>query len=145
MLDLDFAEASQHAEFRQQRLALVGHLILRAPPGVHAAQIGVIDLHRACQPMALIALPHGLHWLVLEQPAGVVVDAQLVPPFQGPDTVLGLGQQLDGEEPGREGQLGGVEEGAGQRGELALAAVALEGGAMSGKVAELARAAAGAA
>ena len=105
-------------------------------------QTGVIDLHRACQPVAPIALPHGLHELVLKPPGGVVVDAQLAPQFQGRDAVLGLREQVDGEKPSGEGQLGGLEQGAGQQGEPALAAVPMEGGAASGETAGLVRTAA---
>ena len=52
---------------------------------------------------------------------------------------------MDGEELGREGQLGELEKSAGQQCELALVAAALERGATGGEVAELVRAVAGAA
>ena len=116
------------------------------PPALSArvltAQIGVVDLHRACQPVTQIALPLGLHELVLDPPGSVAVDAQLAPQCRGRDAVLGLRDQVDGGQPSGEGQLGGLEQGPGQQGELALAAVALEGGAASGEAAELALAAA---
>ncbi len=59
----------------------------------------------------LLALPHGLHELVLEQPGGVVVDAKLAPQFQGRDAALGLGEEVDVEEPSGQRQLGGLEDG----------------------------------
>ena len=125
-------------------LAVIGRT--GTPPAlsdrVLTAQIGVIDLHRACQPVTQIALPHGLHELVLDPPGSVAVDAQLAPQWRGRDAVLGLREQVDGGQPSGEGQLGGLEQGAGQQGELALAADALEGGAASGEAAELVRAAA---
>ena len=154
--DLGRAEAVDHAQLHHHRLAIRGdlhgcqqrRLVRRAPPalatGVLAAQIGVVQLHGALQPVALITLPHGLHELVLEQPGGVVVDAQLAPQLQGRDAALGLGEEVDGKEPNAQRQLGGLEDGAGEQGELALAVVALEGGPAGGEAAEAGAAAAGA-
>ena len=144
-------EAPKHPQLQLHRLTLVGHLhghqrgclILRAP-AVLAAQIGLIDLHRACQPTALIALPHGVFELVLKQPGGAF-DAQLAPLLQGRDAVLGLRQHVDGEGLGGERQLGGLAEGVGHQREPTLAAVALEGGAAGGEAVELVRVAAEAA
>ena len=63
---------------------------------------------------------------MLEQPGGVVVDVQLASQLRRRNAVLGLRQQIDGEEPGGERELGGLEDVAGHQGDLAFAAVALE-------------------
>ena len=84
----------------------------RLPPGF-SPQVGVVHLQHACQPIVLVALPQGLHQLLLEQLGVVVVDAQLAPQLQGRDPVLGLVEEAHGEEPSGEGQLSGLEGGAG--------------------------------
>ena len=68
----------------------------------------------------LVALPQSLHQLVLEQLGVVVVDAQLAPQIQGRDPVLGLVGEAHGEEPSGEGQLSGLEEGAGGQAEQTI-------------------------
>lgn len=57
-----------------------------------------------------------LPWLaaaVLGQPRGYVVHAQVTHEFQSGDIVLGMGHQVNGEEPTGQWPSGGVENGAG--------------------------------
>ncbi len=70
------------------------------------APVGIVQLNDASQRLGIIALDHGLHQLVpwglplvvLDQPGGVGVDAQLPAQAQGRDAVLVLGQQVDRQE-----------------------------------------------
>lgn len=100
------------------RLALGGrlyrgderHLVLRSPPGLTAralaAQVGVIDLHPAVELASVFTNAHDLHKLVLDEPGGLVANAQVAHEFEGGDFVLGLGQQVHGREPARKSQIG---------------------------------------
>ena len=70
---------------RQRDRGDEGHFVLRAAPGDAAgqftAQVGIVHLYVAAQRVQGIALAHGLHQLLLDQPGGGVADAQL--PLQG--------------------------------------------------------------
>ena len=101
-----------------------------------AAPVGIVQLNDASQRLGIIALDHGLHQFVLDQPGGVGVDAQLPVQAQGRDAVLVpwglplvvLGQQVDRQEPDAQRHVGvGARElGAGGQRGLMLAAIALE-------------------
>ena len=56
-----------------------------------------------------------MHQLVLQRPGRVVADSQLTPQGHRRETVLRLGQQIHGEKPSRQRQLGVREDGANQR------------------------------
>ena len=58
------------------------------------------------QQVARIALAHGLHQFVLEQPGGFAGHAKLAFERQGADGVLVLGEQVHGQEPQPQGQVG---------------------------------------
>ena len=75
-----------------------------------AAQIGVIHLHPTAQRLGPIALHHHLHEFVFDRPGGVVGHAKSSHQFHGRDTVLGLGEVVDGAKPDGQRQLGGVED-----------------------------------
>ena len=72
-----------------------------------------------------------------EQLGGVVVDRLACPPAPAPRCRAGLAEEVEGEESGRDRQLDGLEDGSGGQGELALAAVALEGGVTGGETSEI--------
>ena len=109
---------------------------------VLTAPVGIVQMDDASQRLGVIALDHGMHQLVpgglplvvLDQPGGVGVDAQLPAQAQGRDAVLVpwglplvvLGQQVDRQEPDAQRQVGAREQGAGGQRGLMLAAVALE-------------------
>lgn len=106
-----------------------GHLVLRAAAGLAAAalpaEIGVVDLDAAGELPLGLGQRHGLQQLVLDEPGGAVAHAQLAGQLQRRDVVLGLRQQLHGQEPARQRQLGGLEDGAAGDAALVLAAGAL--------------------
>ena len=90
-----------------------------------ATEIGVVELDPPAERVLAVALHHHLHQLVSDAPRGVVGDAQMAVQLHRRDPFLVLGHEVDGLEPHREGQLGGVKDGAcGNRG-LAVAAIAL--------------------
>ena len=90
------------------------HLVLRAAPdlaaGAFPAQVGVVDLHPPVELAALLAQAHDLHELVLDQPGGLVTNAQVTLELQRGDVVLGLREQVHGQEPARQGQFGGLKD-----------------------------------
>ena len=69
---------------------------------------------------------HRPHQLVPHQPGHGLPHAEPPRQLDRADPALGLGQLVDGRQPGRERQLGVLEHGAGGERELLLAAVALE-------------------
>lgn len=90
-----------------------------------SAPIGIVELDEPAQGLGVVTFLHGLQQLVFQSPGRVVANAELALEFQCRHAALGLGQQIDGEKPGRQRQLGVGEEGAaGHRG-LAMAVVAL--------------------
>ena len=75
--------------------------------------------------MGAVSLHHHLHQLVAHAPCGVVRDAELAVQLHRRCTFFVLGHEVDALEPHRQGQLGGLEDGAGGNGGLAVAAIAL--------------------
>jgi hypothetical protein len=70
------------------------------------APVGIVELHPTGEWPGAVAFQHRLHELVLHQPGAVLRDAQLAGPLQGGEAALGLGDQVHGEEPDVERQLG---------------------------------------
>ena len=105
-------------------------LVLRAPanlaPRALSPEIGVVDLHPALELAGVLAFAHDLHELVLHEPGGLVANAQVAHEFERGDVVLGLGQQVYGQEPARQRQLGRLEDGATDDAALVPAAGALK-------------------
>lgn len=91
-----------------------------------AAPVRIVELDDAAESSWAVSLGHRLHQLVLEQPGGVVGDAQLAPQRQGGDAVLVLRQQVHRQEPGPQRQLGLGEQCAAGRRDLMLAPIALQ-------------------
>src|SRR5688572_17067001 len=139
LLDLLLAEALDHRELEPARLAFGrgldrgddGRLARRAPAALAAralaAEVSVVDLHPAFELGLLgLALDHGPHQLVLHQPGGGLPDPEPSGELDRADPALALGQVVDGREPSRQRQLGGLEHRAGGQPDLLLATVALE-------------------
>ena len=106
-----------------------GHLVLRSSTGFAACplstQVGIINAHVARQRLRGFALTHGFHQLVVQQPGGLPGDANLAAQSQRGNLHLGLGHQIDGQEPLGQRQPGVLHQPArGQRG-LPAAAAAL--------------------
>ena len=124
-----------------------GDLVLGAAPDLAAAalpaQIGVVDLDPPVEDTGILAQAHDFHEFVLHQPGALVAHAQVALEFEGRDVVLRLGEQVHGEKPARERQLGRLEDGAAQRaalipagGALPVAAPAAKEGAVLGRAAD---------
>ena len=135
--DFGETEALDDGELHAQRVSLLvgldggdkGRLAGRATtafaPTSLATEIGVIELDPPAERVLAVALHHHLHQLVSDAPRRVVGDAQMAVQLHRRDPFLVLGHEVDGLKPHRQGQLGGVEDGAcGNRG-LAVAAIAL--------------------
>ncbi len=105
------------------------HLVLRtAPalaPGVLPAEVGIVDLHPAVELAGVFSHAHDLHALVLHQPGGLVADAQVALEFESGNVVLCLGEQMHGQEPAGEPELGRLEDRAADGTALVAAGPAL--------------------
>ena len=86
---------------------------------------GIIDLDLAAQGLAVVALAHGLHQLVLDQPGRVVGDPKVTRQGHRREAALALGQQKYGQKPRRQWQLGVREHRIGGQGGLMMASMAL--------------------
>src|SRR5450755_1871931 len=71
--------------------AMNGTLFSEPRPVLPPERLGVVDLHPAVELTAVLALAHDLHELVLDQPGGLVANAQVAHEFERCDLVLGLG------------------------------------------------------
>jgi hypothetical protein len=106
------------------------HLVLGAAPGLAtsalAREVGVIQLHRAAQAMGAVLLAHGAVDSLMQQPRGGVAHPQL--PFERKRRQPGLGltDEVDRQEPGRQRQFGLLHQAAGRQRGLVPAPVALE-------------------
>src|SRR6185295_2411507 len=90
-------------------------------PPRYASSISTRPLELA----SVLAHTHDLHYLVLEQPGRFVRHAQLAAQFEGGYVVLRLGQQVHGQEPARQRQLGRLEDRAADDAALVAARGAL--------------------
>ena len=105
-----------------------GRLAGGATPALAAAlatQVGVVQLDPALERFGRLAREHHLHDLLLHRPGVALLDPEPAAEFDRADPVLGRDHEMDGQEPGGQGQLGGVEDRPGGERDLALAAVAL--------------------
>ena len=104
-----------------------GDLVLRSTTSLAArefsAEVGVIDLDPSPQQVGLLAISHRPQNLVVQQPGRVVFDAQVAAELQRGDPSLGLADQVKGQKPGGQRQLGGLHDRAGRERGL-MAAVA---------------------
>ena len=131
-------EAADTVELDELRTPLVverdgGHerrLVLGAAPGlaagVLAAQVGVVQLHAASEPVLPFALRHGIADLVLQRPSGGVAHAEVALEGQRGQAGLGLAEQVDRQEPGAQRQLGVLEQATHRERGLVAAGLALK-------------------
>jgi hypothetical protein len=105
------------------------HFVLRASAhlatGALATQVGVIHLHPTFEHPVGLALAHDFGELVLDQPGRAIANTEQATQLQRRDIVLGLGEQLHGQKPHRQGQLAGSKDGAAEQAGLATAMTAL--------------------
>lgn len=104
-------------------------LVLRSPSCLAArsfsAEIGVIQLDLSLQDVGLLPLSHGPEDLVVQQPGGVVVHPQTAAQLKGRDAGLGLADQVEGQKPLGQRQLGRLHDRAGCDGGLIPTGAAL--------------------
>jgi len=91
-----------------------------------AAPVGIVNLDQARQRFAVIALPHGLHQLVLDQPGGLVRHPEVAAQRQRRQPRLALGEQENRQKPGRQRQFGLFKQGSGGQRRLVVAAMTLK-------------------
>jgi hypothetical protein len=106
-----------------------GDLVLRSPAWLAArefsAEVGVIDLDLSPQQVGLLPISHRPQNLVVQQPSRVVFHAQVAAELQRGDASLGLADQIEGQEPGRQRQFGGLHDRASRECGLMAAGTAL--------------------
>jgi hypothetical protein len=106
-----FLRVQRSAIYGQRDCSNEGHLVRRAA-STHAtpftAEVGIVDLDIATQTVALVSLSHHTAYLLLQQPRGAVGDAELAQQHKRGQTGLGLTDEVKGEEPCAQRQLGGV-------------------------------------
>ncbi len=100
------------------------HLVFGASFGLaadeFAAKVGIVHLALSAKDVPSLPFNHRLHKLVVDPPSGGVADSQVALQGQGRQPGLGLADQVQGQKPRRQGQLGALKQGAGdQRGLLA--------------------------
>ena len=130
-------EALDHGELCAQRVSVLVRLdgsherglARRAAPALAstslATEIGVIEHNPPAERVRTVALLHDLHELVAHSPCGAVGDAEQAMQFHRRCTSFFMDHEVDALEPPRQGQLSGLEDGAGGNGGLAVAAIAL--------------------
>jgi len=106
------------------------HLVFRATPDLAAtaltAKVGVINLYPPLQHVAGLPLHHCLHQFVVHQPCRWVAHTQVAFERKRRQSSLGLADEVDCQEPHRQGQLGALEHGASDQRRLMPTRVALK-------------------
>ena len=140
LFDLGLAEALDGVQLEAQRVALDGGFhrhdegrLAGSPTAALAAatgatEIGIVHLHALVGPadgFLGLAVQHDLGQLLLDFPGGGLGYPEAAGELKARDTLLGLGDQVDGLEPDDQVQLGGMEDGAGGQGNLMAAGAAL--------------------
>jgi hypothetical protein len=72
------------------------------------AEIGIIELNEPSQRLLAVALRHGLHELLLDEPGCTVAGTQMPFEGQGRQACLVLADEVDGQKPGAQRQLGAL-------------------------------------
>ena len=132
------AKARDGGELDAQRMAAIAerdggderHLVLRAPACLAAAplttEVGVIDLNRATDDIALLACGHRPHQLVVDQLGSGVAHPQLSHERERRQACFGLADEVNREKPNAQGQFGALHHGAGDQRGLMPAGLALK-------------------
>ena len=138
LADCDQVETRDRSEFDAQGVALVTEgdggderdLVLRAPAdfatAALAAQVGIIDLDLAIEHVTRLTIGHRLHQLVVDEPSGRIAHPEVALECERRQSGLGLADQVDREEPGRQRQFGALHHGAGDQRRLMSTRLALE-------------------
>ena len=131
-------EPSDHIELDEHRMPVIidrdsrdkGDLVLGAPTDFAAcalaSEVSVIELHRAAELVGGVLRGHGPVDLLMQQPGSGIAHAKLTLERQGRQAGFGLTDEVDGQEPGRQGQFGVCHETACGQGGLMPTAIALE-------------------
>jgi len=110
---------------RRHKWGLAGSTTATLAASTLSTPEGIVDLNLAAQGLAVVALAHGLHQLVLDQPGRVVGDPKVARQGHRREAALALGQQKYGQKPCRQWQLGVREHRIGGQGGLMMASMAL--------------------
>ena len=131
-------KSSDHIELDVHRMPMIidrdssdkGSLVLGAATGLSTcaltAEVGVIELHGATELLGSVLRGHGPVDLLMQQPGSGIAHAKLTLERQGRQAGLGLTDEVDGQEPGRQWQLGVRHETAGSQRGLMPTSIALE-------------------
>ena len=131
-------EPSDHIELDENRMPVIidrdrrdkGNLVLGAATDFAActlaSEVSVIKLHRAAELVGGVLRGHGPVDLLMQQPGRGVTHTKLTLERQGRQPCLSLTDEVDGQEPGRQGQFGVCHETACGQGGLMPTAIALE-------------------
>ena len=132
------SETSDYIELDVHRMPVIidrgsgdkGSLVLRAatdlPACALATEVGVIELHGAAELMGGVLRSHGAVDLLMQQPGSGIAHAKLALERQRRQAGLGLTDEVDGQEPGRQWQLGVRHETARSQRGLMPATIALK-------------------
>ena len=91
-----------HRRHEWRLAACAAPALVTAPP---PAPVGVVELHQAAELARGLAFQHRLHELVLQEPSAILGDPELARERERGNAVLGLGDQVHGQEPHRQWQL----------------------------------------
>ena len=130
-------EPSHRRDFGVNRVACLaegngcndGNLVLRSSTCLAArsfsAKVGIIHLDLSPQHVGILPLAHGPENLVVQQPGGVVLHAQMAAELERGDAGFGLPDQIESLKPSGERQLGGLHDRTGRERGLMTAGSAL--------------------
>jgi len=90
----------------KRRFAVSTATALPAP--AFSTPVGVVDLDRTRQGLAVVSLAHSLNQLLLEQPGGVVLNTKMASKGHSRHSGFALGEQENRQKPGRQRQFGAV-------------------------------------
>jgi len=130
-------EPSHRCDFGVNRVACLaegngcndGNLVFRSSTCLAArsfsAEVGIIHLDLSPQHVGILPLAHGPENLVMQQPGGVVLHAQMAAELERGDARFGLPDQIESLKPSGERQFGGLHDRAGRECGLMAAGTAL--------------------
>ena len=132
--ELDLARAAIVRGRHRCHEGLLAGSTAAAFAGPVPAQVDVVHLDPAIQASGVLAPGHHRHDLLLQAPGVGLLDPEPAPELDRADPVLGGRDQPHGQEPRRQRQLGGVEDGTGGERDLLPAGPALDFGRVLNRV-----------